>query len=132
MPVATAGQAQGFDFIIVGAGAAGCVLANRLSADPACRVALVEAGPSDRQFPATLKTTLPLGNIWLLPHARYNWQHSFSGGPGVFGRQIPCPRRKLLGGCTAVNGVVYIRGHARVYDDWAAAKAATNRTCAIR
>ena len=110
----------GFDYIIVGAGAAGCVLANRLSADPAMRVALIEAGPSDRKFPVNWKTALPIGNIFLLPHARYNWQHVFSGGAGVNSREIPCPRGKLVGGCTSVNGTVYMRGHRSDYDDWAA------------
>jgi choline dehydrogenase-like flavoprotein len=107
-----------FDFIIVGAGAAGCVIANRLSADPAVRVALIEAGPSDLGFPANLKTSLPIGNIFLLPHARYNWQHQFTGGPGMDYRTLICPRGKLFGGCTSVNGSVYIRGHAGDYDEW--------------
>ena len=84
----------GFDYVIVGAGAAGCVLANRLSGDAATRVALIEAGPSDTRFPVDLKTLLPIGNIFLLPHARYNWQHVFAGGPGVNGREIACPARK--------------------------------------
>ncbi|MGD9942968.1 MAG: GMC family oxidoreductase [Burkholderiaceae bacterium] len=109
-----------FDYVIVGAGAAGCVIANRLSADPSVRVALVEAGPSDRRFPTNIKTALPIGNIFLLPHARYNWQYHFSGGPGIGGRIIPCPRGRLLGGSTSVNGTVYIRGHRLDYDDWAA------------
>lgn len=109
-----------FDYIIVGAGAAGCVLANRLSADPKCRVALLEAGPSDRHFPVSVKATLPIGNIFLLPHAKYNWQHLFSGGASVMNRDIPCPRGKMFGGSTSVNGTVYIRGHASDYDDWAA------------
>lgn len=109
-----------FDYIIVGAGAAGCVLANRLSADPACRVALIEAGPSDRRFPVNIKATLPIGNIFLLPHARYNWQHVFSGGADVLQREIPCPRGRMFGGSTSVNGTVYMRGHASDYDDWAA------------
>ena len=109
-----------FDYVVVGAGAAGCVIANRLSADPSVRVALIEAGPSDRQFPVNWKTTLPIGNIFLLPHARYNWQHVFEGGAGVNDRQIACPRGRLLGGCTSVNGTVYIRGNRRDYDDWAA------------
>ncbi|MES2482860.1 MAG: choline dehydrogenase [Pseudomonadota bacterium] len=113
-------QSRQFDYIIVGAGAAGCVLANRLSADPAIRVALVEAGPSDRRFPVNWKTSIPIGNVFLLPHARYNWQHQFQGGAGVNDREVPCPRGRLFGGSTSVNGTVYIRGNALDYDDWQA------------
>jgi choline dehydrogenase len=109
-----------FDYIVIGAGAAGCLLANRLSGDPAARVAMIEAGPSDQNFPINVKTTLPVGNVFLLPHARYNWQHVYSGGPEVNGRQIPCPRGKLFGGCTSINGTVYMRGHPTDYDEWAA------------
>jgi choline dehydrogenase-like flavoprotein len=109
-----------FDYIVVGAGSAGCVIAGRLSAEPGARVALIEAGPDDRRFPVNLKTALPVGNLFLLPHARYNWNHSFTGGPGVNNRSIGCPRGKLFGGCSSVNGSVYIRGHRRDYDEWAA------------
>ncbi|HRH85499.1 MAG TPA: GMC family oxidoreductase N-terminal domain-containing protein [Rubrivivax sp.] len=111
---------QGFDTIVVGAGAAGCIVANRLSTDPRRRVALVEAGASDRRFPLNFKTTLPIGNIFLLPNEHYNWQFEFSGGAGVKHRRIPCPRGRLFGGCTSVNGTVYIRGHRLDYDEWAA------------
>jgi len=112
---------QGFDYIIVGGGSAGCVIANRLSADPAVQVALIEAGPSDLGFATRLKATLPVGNIFLLPHARYNWQYEFTGGVGVGHRAIPCPRGRMLGGCSSVNGSVYMRGHRSDYDGWRAA-----------
>jgi choline dehydrogenase len=118
--VKTAQDSKDFDFIVIGAGAAGCLLANRLSKDPAMRVALIEAGASDLHFPLNVKTTLPVGNVFLLPDARYNWQHVYRGGPEVNGRQIPCPRGKLFGGCTSVNGTVYMRGHPTDYDEWAA------------
>jgi choline dehydrogenase-like flavoprotein len=110
-----------FDYIVIGSGSAGSLMANRLSADPANRVALIEAGPSDRQWPVNIKTAMPVGNIFLIPHARYNWKHTLSGNAQIGGRSINFPRGKLMGGCSAINGGVYIRGQREDYDAWARA-----------
>ncbi|MGF7149389.1 choline dehydrogenase-like flavoprotein [Sphingomonas zeicaulis] len=110
-----------YDYIIVGSGSAGSLMANRLSADPSNRVALVEAGPSDRKWPVNLKTAMPVGNIFLLPHEKYNWKQQLRGNVAINGRQINFPRGRLFGGCSAINGGVYIRGQKADYDGWAAA-----------
>ncbi len=114
-------ETRGFDYVVVGAGSAGCVVANRLSADPDARVALIEAGASDRSFPLSLKTALPIGNVFLLSDIRYNWNYTYTDPKDNTGREIPCPRGRLFGGCSSVNGTVYMRGHPTDYDDWLAA-----------
>jgi choline dehydrogenase len=106
-----------FDYIIVGGGSAGAVLANRLSADPALRICLIEAGPIDR----SPLISLPLGVIWLSKDPRHNWLFSTTPQQGLNGRQVSVPRGKVLGGSSAINGMIYIRGHRADYDAWAAA-----------
>ncbi|MBA4089602.1 MAG: glucose-methanol-choline oxidoreductase [Sphingobium sp.] len=113
-------MSDSFDYIVIGSGSAGSLMANRLSADPANRVVLIEAGPSDRKWPVNLKTAMPVGNIFLLPHEKYNWKQSLSGNAAVNNRQINFPRGKLFGGCSAINGGVYIRGQKADYEAWAA------------
>jgi choline dehydrogenase len=108
-----------FDYIVVGAGSSGCVVANRLSANPSVRVCLLEAGPSDRTGVVAFKSRLPLGTVMLLPYARYNWGYSFTGGAGLRHRNIPTHRGRMSGGSSSVNGMVYMRGHPRDYDEWA-------------
>lgn len=110
-----------FDYIVIGSGSAGSLMANRLSADPANRVVLIEAGPSDRKWPLNIKTMMPVGNIFLLPYPKYNWKQTLTGNDAVGGRQINFPRGKLFGGCSAINGGVYIRGQKADYDAWAQA-----------
>ncbi|ODV10252.1 MAG: glucose-methanol-choline oxidoreductase [Rubrivivax sp. SCN 70-15] len=110
-------DAQAFDIVIVGGGSAGCALAGRLSEDPALRVALVEAGPSD----ATRWVTVPAGLVGTVATKRLNWAFETEPQPGLGGRRGYQPRGKVLGGSSSINAMVYIRGHASDYDDWATA-----------
>lgn len=103
-----------FDYIIVGAGSAGCVLANRLSQDPANRVLLLEAGGSDR----SPLIQVPLGYGLTYSHPRYNWMYNTQPDPALNGRTSFWPRGKLLGGSSSINAMVYIRGQAGDFDDW--------------
>jgi choline dehydrogenase len=105
---------QRYDYIIIGAGSAGCVLANRLSEDPDTSVLVLEFGGSDRsvviQMPSAF--SIPMNT------KKYNWRYETEPEPFLNGRRIHCPRGKVLGGSSSINGLVYIRGHACDFDEW--------------
>jgi choline dehydrogenase len=109
-----------FDYIVVGAGSAGCVLANRLSADPNVSVALIEAGPTDHALPVKWLVDIPAGISGLIANPKYNWSYVYETDARLGNRPIPCPRGRVLGGTSAINGMVYIRGNRHDFDGWAA------------
>ena len=109
-------QNQTFDYIIVGAGSAGCVLANRLSENPATTVLLIEAGGSDRSIFIQMPTALSIP----MNTQKYNWHYESLPEPYLNGRKMHCPRGKVLGGSSSINGMVYVRGHAEDFDEWQA------------
>ena len=109
-------MSEDFDYIVVGAGSAGCVLAARLSKEPATRVLLLEAGPPD----SSLWIHLPIGYGKTMWSDKYNWRFSTDPDPNMNGRRIYWPRGKTLGGSSSINGLIYIRGQREDYDHWAA------------
>ena len=112
----TRGTDDTFDYVIVGAGSAGCVLAARLSEDPTVSVCLLEAGARDNNF----LIRVPIGLAVLVPRAIHNWAFQTTPQPGLGGRRGYQPRGKTLGGSSSINAMVYTRGHRSDYDGWAA------------
>ncbi|WP_085314857.1 choline dehydrogenase [Derxia lacustris] len=106
---------EAFDYIIVGAGSAGCVLANRLTEDADVRVLVLEAGPGD----ASIFIHMPSAFAYPLANDKYNWFYDTEPEPGMNNRRLHCPRGRVIGGSSSINGMVYIRGHAFDYDGWA-------------
>ncbi len=104
-----------FDHIIVGGGTAGCLLANRLSADPSRRVLLIEAGRKDDYH----WVHIPVGYLYCIGNPRTDWMYQTEPTEGLNGRRLRYPRGKVLGGCSSINGMIYMRGQARAYDQWA-------------
>ncbi|MFY7901880.1 MAG: GMC family oxidoreductase [Rubrivivax sp.] len=104
-----------FDHVIVGAGTAGCLLANRLSADPRRRVLLLEAGGEDDYH----WIHIPVGYLYCIGNPRTDWLYHTEPDAGLNGRRLRYPRGKVLGGCSSINGMIYMRGQARDYDHWA-------------
>ena len=104
-----------FDYIIIGAGTAGCLLANRLSADASKRVLLIEAGRKDDYH----WIHIPVGYLYCIGNPRTDWLYQTEPDAGLNGRALRYPRGKTLGGCSSINGMIYMRGQARDYDQWA-------------
>jgi choline dehydrogenase len=105
-----------YDYIVCGAGTAGCLLANRLSADKTKRVLLIEAGGNDDYH----WIHIPVGYLYCIGNPRTDWLYATEPDPGLNGRSLRYPRGKVLGGCSSINGMIYMRGQARDYDAWGA------------
>src|SRR5262249_51817806 len=113
--MAEAARVEGdFDYIVVGAGSAGCVLANRLSADPTKRVLLLEAGGKDNW----IWFHIPVGYLFAIGNPRADWLLKTEPEPGLNGRSLDYPRGKVVGGSSAINGMIYMLGQSGDYDHW--------------
>ncbi|TXR53482.1 choline dehydrogenase [Reinekea thalattae] len=110
----TVKNSSNYDYIIVGAGSAGCVLANRLTEDASNRVLLLETGGSDKSIFIQMPTALSIP----MNTKKYAWQFETEAEPTLNNRRMHCPRGKVLGGSSSINGMVYVRGHARDFDEW--------------
>ena len=106
---------QTFDYVIIGAGTAGSLLANRLSAIPGKRVLLLEAGGHDDYH----WIHIPVGYLYCIGNPRTDWLYKTQPEAGLNGRSLRYPRGKVLGGCSSINGMIYMRGQSRDYDSWA-------------
>ena len=104
-----------FDYVVIGAGSAGCVLANRLSADGTTTVALLEAGGRDWNP----WIHVPVGYFKTIHNPKTDWCYVTEPDPGLNGRKLKWPRGKVLGGCSSINGLLYVRGQHQDYDRWA-------------
>ena len=104
-----------YDYVIVGAGSAGCVLANRLSENPKISIAVIEAGPSSNSW----KVDMPSALLYTMHDPKINWKYYSEPEPFLNNRKIFCPRGKMIGGCSSHNGMVYVRGHAQDFNRWA-------------
>jgi choline dehydrogenase len=107
-------ETESYDFIVIGAGSAGAVVANRLSADPRNKVLLLEAGPASHPW-----SFIPVGSARLITNPAANWLYSAEPEANTEGRRIPVPRGRLLGGSSAINGMAFVRGQAQDFDGWA-------------
>lgn len=105
---------ESYDYIVIGAGSAGCVLANRLSADPRTRVLLLEAGGRDNYH----WIHIPVGYLYCIGNPRTDWGFKTQAEAGLNGRSLLYPRGRVLGGCSSINGMIYMRGQAADYDHW--------------